>query len=212
MPVIRAPHPSPQNLNTRPELRESILDALIEAKAMASGVAPNATRPPETPRSKLERVPLSELFGRYGAILAELRRREIVRTNNAPAGDWAEYLICAYLEGTLAPNSEKSWDVLSPDKTTRVQVKARVIFDPFNQGQRQLSTIRSFDFDSLAIVLFDDAFTVWRAVLLPVAAVMQHAAPNPYLNGHRLIATDVLLDSPQGKDITEALQQMAANL
>ena len=44
MPVIRAPHPSPQNLHTRPEMRESILDALIAAKAIAtSGVTPSAT-------------------------------------------------------------------------------------------------------------------------------------------------------------------------
>ena len=44
MPVIRAPHPSPQNLNTRPQMREIILDALISAKAMASGGKPTTAR------------------------------------------------------------------------------------------------------------------------------------------------------------------------
>jgi uracil-DNA glycosylase len=38
MPVIRSPHPSPQNLNTRPEMRADILHALLEAKALASGL------------------------------------------------------------------------------------------------------------------------------------------------------------------------------
>jgi hypothetical protein len=35
MPVIRSPHPSPKNLNTRPEMRAAILGALLEAKALA---------------------------------------------------------------------------------------------------------------------------------------------------------------------------------
>lgn len=37
MPVIRTPHPSPQNLNTRPHAREEILNALRAAKAHAVG-------------------------------------------------------------------------------------------------------------------------------------------------------------------------------
>lgn len=39
MPVIRSPHPSPQNLNTRPEMRADILDALLAAKALASSAS-----------------------------------------------------------------------------------------------------------------------------------------------------------------------------
>jgi len=37
MQVTRAPHPSPQNLNTRPEMRAEILKALVAAKAVADG-------------------------------------------------------------------------------------------------------------------------------------------------------------------------------
>ena len=35
LPAIEAPHPSPQNLNTRPHLRPAVLDALREARRVA---------------------------------------------------------------------------------------------------------------------------------------------------------------------------------
>jgi Uracil DNA glycosylase superfamily len=40
MPVIRAPHPSPRSLNTRPQAWEEILNALRAAKALAIGDQP----------------------------------------------------------------------------------------------------------------------------------------------------------------------------
>lgn len=36
LPTVECPHPSPQNLNSRPQLRPQILEALREAKAIAS--------------------------------------------------------------------------------------------------------------------------------------------------------------------------------
>jgi hypothetical protein len=48
----------------------------------------------------------------YRAILRELRSRGVIRTDNAPVGDYAEYLVATTLGGQLAPNSEKAWDVL----------------------------------------------------------------------------------------------------
>jgi len=157
---------------------------------------------------QLELVPLPELFARYGEILRELRRRRVVRTNDAPAGGWAEYLVCKYLAGTPAPNSEKSWDVLAPPHG-RVQVKARVVFDPSNRSQRQLSSLRSFSFDVLAVVLFDDLLTVWRAVLLPVLEVQERARRDPHVNGHRLMATDALLNMGAATDVTEDLRRVS---
>lgn len=160
------------------------------------------------PIDELELVPLSELFARYGSILRELRRREVVRTNDAPSGGWAEYLVCKYLAGKHAPKSEKSWDVLAPDRR-RIQVKARVVFDPRNRGQRQLSSFRSFSFDVLAVVLFDDLYAVWRPVLLPFDEVKKHTRPDSHVNGHRLMATDALLNAVAATDITEELRRGA---
>lgn len=51
----------------------------------------------------------------YRAMLSELKSRDVIRTENAPVGDYAEYLVAAATGGQLAANSEKSWDVLARD-------------------------------------------------------------------------------------------------
>jgi hypothetical protein len=58
---------------------------------------------------------VGELLSGYARTLAELRRRGVVRSNNAPAGDYAEWLVAKALDGELADNfSMKSWDVRLP--------------------------------------------------------------------------------------------------
>ena len=89
------------------------------------------------------------------------------RTGNAPAGDYAELLVQRASGGELAPNSQKSWDVLTSDGE-RLQIEARVVTDPRKRGERQLSVFRSWEFDAAVVVLFDDEFRVWRAARLPI--------------------------------------------
>jgi hypothetical protein len=81
---------------------------------------------------------IGQLLSLSRAILAELRRRGVIRTGNAPAGDYAALLVQRATRGELAPNSQKSWDVRAPDGE-RLQVKARVVTDPRIRGERQLS-------------------------------------------------------------------------
>jgi hypothetical protein len=150
----------------------------------------------------------SELFALYRSTLSELRGRGIVRTENAPAGDYAEYLVVKALGGALAPNSEKSWDVLVPGDT-RVQVKARVVSDPPTRGQRQLSPFRSFDFDSAVIVLLGDSdYAVWRAVEIPRSLVVELSSFRSHVNGHVLHATPDILDHPDARDLTQRLREV----
>ena len=165
-------------------------------------------------RQSLDDLPsmeASELFALYRSTLSELRRRGIVRTENAPAGDYAEYLVVKALGGKLAANSEKSWDVLVPtDK--RVQVKARVVSDPPTRGQRQLSPFRSFDFDTAVIVLLADSdYAVWRAVEVPQAVVEERSTFRSHVNGHVLHATSDVLDHPDARDLTQRLREVQAS-
>jgi hypothetical protein len=131
------------------------------------------------------------------AILGELRRRKVIRTGNAPIGDYAEWLVQKATAGELKPNSHSSWDVLTPERE-RLQVKSRTVTDPRVRGERQLSVFRSWDFDSAVIVLFDDRFRVWKASRLTVATVQGTARRSDHVNGDRVEATDELLD--QGED------------
>jgi len=88
-------------------------------------------------------------FSLYRAILRELKSRGVIRTENAPVGDYAEYLVATALGGQLAANSEKSWDVLS-ENGEKLQVKARVVSEPqsrancsYLRSARSASTLRS---------------------------------------------------------------------
>jgi hypothetical protein len=151
---------------------------------------------------ELSSATTAELFAVYAAVLRELLRRKIVRTSNAPAGDYAEYLVAEALGGQLAPNSEKSWDVVTTDGR-HLQVKSRVVSAPRNLGQRQLSPLRSFEFDDLVIVLFGADYSVWRAALLPKEIAQDASVYRSHVNGRVLFATDGLLARPQSLDLTE---------
>src|SRR3954467_13732039 len=102
----------------------------------------------------LGEMTVGELLSFSRAILAELRRRGVIRTGNAPAGDYAELLVRVATGGELAAEPQRSWDVLTPEGE-RLQVKARVVTNPKTPGERQLSVFRSWDFDAVVIVLFD---------------------------------------------------------
>ena len=139
------------------------------------------------------------------ATLTELRRRGVLRTGNAPAGDYAELLVQRAAGGELAPSSQKSWDVHT-SAGERLQVKARVVTNPRDAGERQLSAFRSWDFDAGVVVLFADDFTVWRAARVPVAALQGAARWNKRTASWIVHARDELLEL--GEDWTERLRAL----
>jgi hypothetical protein len=154
----------------------------------------------------LAKLSTGELLALSRLILAELRRRGVIRSGNAPAGDYAELLVCVSTGGELAPASQKSWDVQTTGAET-LQVKARVITNPANAGERQLSVFRSWDFDAGIIVLFVDDFRVRRAAKLTAAQLEAAARFVEHVKGYRVMATDALLD--EGEDWTDRLRKAA---
>ena len=100
---------------------------------------------------------------------AELRRRRIVRTENNPIGDFAEYLFCRAFPWKLVRNAGKEVDAIGPDKT-RYEIKARRLAG--NAGDRQLGALRKLPeqgFDKLAAVLFDARFGIARAAIICIS-------------------------------------------
>jgi hypothetical protein len=149
---------------------------------------------------------ISDLLGIYGQVLEELREREVIRSANAPTGDYAEWLVQRALGGDLQPNSNKSADLIVRKK--RIQIKARTLGDPEKSGDRQLSSFRSWDFDDAIIVFFDRRYDIRRATQIKVAELEAASQEDKWVSGRRVIARDALLD--RGRDITEKLRKAAA--
>lgn len=142
-------------------------------------------------------------------VLEELRRRTVLRTANAPAGDYAEYLVRKAYGGQLAPNSEKSWDLLSSDGR-KIQVKCRVLSR--KRGTMFFSPFRSFLFDTAVFVLLSaEDLSVVSAVELPVSAVEANSVYREHVNGH-VTKTSIAPRAAAlgGLDVTARLRRAAA--
>lgn len=146
---------------------------------------------------------IPELLAGYAATLVELRRRGVLRTNNAPVGDYAEWLLAHALGGTLAHStSAKSYDLTLPDRG-RVQVKARLVTDPPGVGQLQTSPFRSWDFEAAALMLFRaDSYAPVLTVLAPVDVVRSHAKFRRHVNGEIVFIRPPLTVASGVDDVT----------
>lgn len=143
-----------------------------------------------------ESVP--DLLGHYAAILRELRRRGVVRTGNAPLGDYAEHLAAQVYRGELVANSVKSYDLQAADGR-RVQVKARIV-GPGTKPGAIFSVFRSFDFDIAVLLAFDSAtYDVLWAREVPTADIEAATRYSSHVNGHRIRIT---VGAQLGTDVT----------
>lgn len=155
---------------------------------------------------KLGQQGISDLLGIYGQVLEELRRLGVIRSANAPTGDYAEWLVKRALGGELQANSNKSADLILHGM--KIQIKARVLSEPEKSGERQLSSFRTWEFDEAVIVLFDRRYNIRRATRIKVSVLEAAARKDEWVSGYRVIARDALLD--RGRDITEQLRKAAA--
>ncbi|HVA25921.1 MAG TPA: hypothetical protein VMW62_16200 [Chloroflexota bacterium] len=168
--------------------------------------------PPLVSQEELASARTQRLLSLHGVVLQELRLRKILRTGNAPAGDYAELLLMIALGGKLAPKVEKSWDVDSPTHGY-IQVKSRVVLDPRNNSQRQLSALRSFSFRYLAVVLFGPGFEIRSAALLPVLTVLRAKKfYKPWERAYALYADDHLMAQNVEAGLAERLRDAACQL
>lgn len=148
----------------------------------------------------------ADLLRLHGAILSELRRREVVRSANGPAGDYAELLFARAFGWRLEGGSTSGHDAVD-DNGVRYQVKCRRL-TPQNRS-RQLGFIRNLPerpFEVLAAVLFDEHFQVHRAALIPVESVQEHASCVTHVNAWRLLLRDTVWEWPGVEDVTERLR------
>lgn len=155
---------------------------------------------------------VAELLGDYARTLSQLRTRGVIRSANAPAGDFAEWLFQRALGGQIVDSrSVRSYNLTLPDGD-RVQVKARAVSDPPSRGQLQTSPFRSWDFEFVGLLLLRDSdYTVLRAAMVPMEVVRASATLRTHVNGFVVQMTETLLGHAQAVDVTERLKAAASD-
>jgi len=149
----------------------------------------------------LARLSVGDLLDTYTSVLAELRTRHLIRTNNAPIGDLAEYCSAIVYDGLLAPNSEKSYDLTAADGR-KVQVKVRLVRPGMASGA-VFSPIRSFDFDLCAFLVIDNGTgEVVAAREWTPDEVREHGSFKKHTNGTVVTVSQVRSSKARGLDRT----------
>jgi len=157
----------------------------------------------DDPLIDLTRLSDREVFATWAAAMAELRHRGIVRSDNMPTGDYAEWLVARRLGLALETSSQAGYDAAGPDGV-RYQIKARRLAT--KKSSRQLSAIRNFDkdpFDMLIAVIFDPGFEVLECWQIPIDVVRKHATYRSHVNGHTLFVQGVVLTDQRTLRLSE---------
>lgn len=164
----------------------------------------------------LKAAPTASLFTLFGAVVAELRMRDAIKTKNV-IGEYAEWLVAAALGGELAPASMKSYD-LTCAAYGAVQVKARGVSTPMTPNDRESGAFSSPDFDHAVFVMLSEVDLSVIAAVLYSREVLRSlwtpkykgTGPDKELVGHVLKMTPAKLAA--GTDITAWLRRAAAGL
>jgi len=152
-------------------------------------------------------VPISSLLELHVDLLAELRRREIVRSANNPTGDYGELLFSRAFGWALNGNSSADADATDTEGI-RYQIKCRRLASP--KGSRQLGFIRRLPdrpFDHLAAVLLDARFRVMRAALIPYDVVEQRSSYVDSVKAWKFMLRDSVWEIAGVSDVTSKLQE-----
>lgn len=155
--------------------------------------------PKADPLTPLTGLSVGDLLATYANVLSELHTRNLIRTNNAPIGDLAEYCAATVYDGLLAPNSEKGFDLTTHDNH-RVQVKVRQI-RPGGSKSAVFSPMRSFGFDICVFIVIDSATNrVVAAREWNADEVQEHGSFKKHTNGTSVTLSQVLSKNARGVD------------
>lgn len=147
-----------------------------------------------------------ELLCLQASATNELLRRNVVRTQNNPLGDYTEWLVSNALGLELQSNSQAGYDC-TDSNGVRYQIKGRRI-TPKNKS-RQLSAIRNYeekDFDVLVAVIYDEKFDIIEAIQCPHEVIADYASYRAHVNAHILILKGSILLDPRVKNIASMLK------
>jgi hypothetical protein len=143
-----------------------------------------------------------ELWGKYNKYSKELSLH-LGRTNNV-VGEYAEYLAWKYTNGSLLDASNASADIRAPDGTL-YQVKSRKVKDTLTT---QLSVIRSWNFNFLFVILFNQDGLVLKSVISPASVAEEYGKKNKHQNGWVISTTNKFLCDSRNIDVTDSIKSI----
>ncbi|MDQ0629417.1 hypothetical protein QFZ44_001993 [Pantoea agglomerans] len=133
--------------------------------------------------------------------LAELERREVIRTRNNPVSEYTEWLISTQMGMTLAPASTKGYDAIT-STGRKVQIKSRK--NTIKSKSMLLGIIRNYElnqFDDLIAVIYHRNFSIRYALLIPHELVKTYGRFNQHQNGYTLNITNAVIRDAQVIDL-----------
>ena len=140
---------------------------------------------------------------RWAEAEGALRSRLGWNNRNNLTAHLAELLAQRALSLTPAPTNVKAYDCFDPATQKKVQVKG--VRPTETNKSRQLSALRSWEFDDLVVVVFSSDYTVFRAARIAAEKARLKARRSEHVRGDILRANDDFLSL--GKDVTLAFQQ-----
>lgn len=156
---------------------------------------------------QLSELTIIELLATHSSVLNELKRRGVVRTQNNPTGDYAEWLVSNKFGLALEANAATGFDA-KDIQGVRYQIKGRRL-TPGNTST-QLGVIRNIEkknFDFLIGVVFDADWQILRAAKIPHEAVSTLANFSEHQNGHIMYLRPTVFDNRNVEDISEVLRR-----
>lgn len=158
-------------------------------------------------KKDLSKHSFKDLLLQHVEILEELKRRGILRSNNTPTADYAEWLASRAFGLEIQPKSQKGYDAID-SRGIKFEIKGRKI-TPSNPS-RQLGVIRNLDdknFDFLIGILFDKDFSVLEAYRIPHGIISKHSSYSEHQNGEILHLKGDILSAKDVERIDEQIRK-----
>lgn len=133
-----------------------------------------------------------------------LLEEELGCTSNV-VDEYAKYLIKEYLNGELLDSSHESADVERDGVLYRVK---STTLDYSAGTTASLSVFRAWDFDYLAVVIFNEYGDVKRASIVSSSVAKMLAVENQYQSGYVITTTGNFFNCRKHKDITREIKEL----
>ena len=154
----------------------------------------------------VSRLSVKNLLQLEASVVKELRRRDLMRTNNKPLGDIAEQVVWLARGGVLEPNSTKSHDITMASGH-RIQEKAMA--NRAAGSAARFSPFRSADYDTAVFLVFDTEFDIAEAYEVESDLIEENVRFIPHVAGRQPSLTQV---RTFGTDVTAEMQAAYARI